>query len=132
MSFSSIHMLLNEQLYSLRDIVGNVMLVDTVSSKCSAVGVVCGAHSVSGLSCLSSLHEQPQLLTITATVWIPIMTMVVYFVLVTAGCCSGCTVCIMLHESHSASFDYRRQRRGSEADLMTMQLRRHYGGFQDI
>lgn len=76
---------------------------------CSAVRADCGA---SGLSCLLSSQEQPQLITIVATVWIPIMVMVIYFVFVTAGSCSGCTVCITLHDSHSASFDYGRQKKG--------------------
>lgn len=43
----------------------------------------------------------------------PLWCTVIYFMLVTAGCCSGCTLCITLHDLHSASFDYRRQRRGS-------------------
>lgn len=51
------------------------MLVDTTSLWCSAVGLDCGTHSVSGLPCLLSLQEQPQLIT----VWIPIMVMVIYF-----------------------------------------------------
>lgn len=79
-----------------------------------------------------SAREQPQQITTIATVWIPFMDVVIYVMLVTAGSCSGCTVCIALHDSHRASFDYRRQRRGSEADLMTMQFWSLYGGFQDI
>lgn len=50
----------------------------------------------------------------------------IFFLPVTAGSYSSCTVCITLHDSHSASFDYRRQRRGSEADLMTRQFRGLY------
>lgn len=61
------------------------------------------------------------------------MVMVMDFVLVTAGSCSSCTVCITSHDSYCASFDYRRRKkRGSDADLMTVQFRRLYGGFQDI
>ena len=51
-------------------------------------------------------------MTVVATVWIAVIVMVIYFVLVTAGSCSGCSVCITLHDSHSASFDYRRQKKG--------------------
>ncbi len=117
----------------LSNIGGNVVLVDTTAALwCWAARVDCGAHGVSGLSCLLNLQEQPQLIPIIATVWIPIMVMGIYFALVTAGSCSGCTVCITLHDSHSTSFDYRRQKRGSEADLMTVQFRRLCGVFQDI
>lgn len=87
----------------------NVVLVDTASSRCSAVGLECG---VGGLSCILSLQEQPQRITPVATVWIPIRVMAIHFLLVAAGSCSGCTVCITLHDSHSASFDYRRQKKG--------------------
>lgn len=63
--------------------------------------------------------EQVVLLTVSVTsrlsiapLWISFMVMVIYFVLVAAGSCSGCSVCITLHDSHCASFDYRRQKKG--------------------
>lgn len=37
--------------------------------------------------------------------------------LVTSGSCSGCTACITLHDSHRASFDYRRQRKGGQRQI---------------
>ncbi len=106
MSFSSIHTLLNEKLYFLSHIVSNVVLVDTTSLWCSAVGLNCGARGVSGLPCLLNLREQLQLITL----WIPTMLIVIYFLPLRAGPGSGCTVCITLHDLHSASFDYRRQK----------------------
>lgn len=72
----------------------------------------CAAHS-----CLFSLQEQPQIITIAANIWIPIMAMVIDFLLVTAGSCSGCTECFTLHDSHRASFDYRRQKKGGQRQI---------------
>lgn len=115
------HMLLNEKLLPFKqtkkNIVGNVLLVDTMSLYYLAVGLDC-VHSVSGLSWLLSLQEQPQLITIIATVWIPIMVMVIYFLLITAGSRSGRgTVWIMQCDTHSTSFDYRRQKKGGQRQI---------------
>lgn len=119
-------MLFNGQIHFLSNIAGNAVLVDTGSrlwcSWCQwpllpieLTGATSANHSHYYIMYSHYDYGNKQ-----------------YFLLVTVGFCSDCTVCITLHDSHSASFDYRRQRRGSEADLMTMQFRRLYISFQDI
>lgn len=57
------------------------------------------------------------MITIIAILWIPINAMVTDFLRVTASSCSGCTQCFTLHDSHSASFDYRRQKKGGQGQI---------------
>lgn len=61
--------------------------------------------------------------------------MAIDFLLVTAGSCSGCTVCTILHDLHNASFDCRRQKkgvRGRSGDHAVQEALRRFPGHTTV